>query len=87
MTDAAPGYHLRPIPKGVLGESSKIREELDEFDDAMAQGVKIMALVELSDLYGAVEAVLEQHFPGVSMTDLAAMARVTRRAFVNGRRS
>lgn len=87
MTETAPGYHLTPIVKGTLGESTKIREELDEFDDAMAQGVRIMALVELSDLYGAVEAVLEHQFPGVTMADLAAMARVTQRAFVNGRRS
>ena len=50
----SPGYHLRKIAKGSPGEASKIKEELEEFLDAVDQGVKIMALVELSDLYGAI---------------------------------
>lgn len=87
MTDAfIPGYHLRPITRGELGETSKLREELDELDDAIAQGVGIMAEVELSDLYGAFEALLARHFPHRTMDDLARMAAVTRRAFANGRR-
>jgi hypothetical protein len=81
-----PGYHTRPIEKGVLGEPSKIREEVDEFIDACAQGVKVMALVELSDLIGAVGAYLTKHHPGVSIDDLLAMSHVTERAFRNGRR-
>lgn len=82
-----PGYHLRPIAKGVLGEPSKIREELDELEEALEQGVKIMAEVELADLYGAVEAVLRRHFPHLTMDDLARMSAVTQRAFNNGRRT
>lgn len=82
-----PGYHLRPITKGTLGELSKIREELDELEESMEQGVKIMATVELADMYGAIEAFLEQHFPDLDMADLAKMAAVTRRAFDNGRRT
>jgi hypothetical protein len=66
-----PGYHLRPIPKGVLGEPSKIREELDEYEEAIEQEVTIMALVELADLYGAMEALLEKHLPTVSMDTLS----------------
>lgn len=50
------GYHLRKIPKGVLGEESKIIEEWLEFLDAEEQGSKIMMMVELADMYGAVEA-------------------------------
>jgi hypothetical protein len=42
------GYHLRPISKGVLGEASKIQEELDELLDAEAQQNKILAMVELT---------------------------------------
>lgn len=81
-----PGYHLQPITRGVLGETSKIREELDELEDAMRQGVSIMALVELSDLYGAIEALLAKHFQGTAMDDLARMAAVTARAFKSGAR-
>jgi phosphoribosyl-ATP pyrophosphohydrolase len=58
-----PGYHTRPIEKGVLGEPSKIMEEAMEFIDACAQGVKVMALVELSDMMGAVQAYLAKHHP------------------------
>lgn len=78
------GYHLRDIKKGILGEPSKIREELEELEDALEQDVKIMALVELSDIYGAVEAVALKL--GVTMEDLAKMSEVTKRAFREGQR-
>lgn len=79
-----PGYHLQPIEKGILGDPSKIREELNELEDAIAQGVKIMIHCELADPYGALEAVAEKH--GLSMSDLVAMSDVTKRAFKNGHR-
>ena len=81
-----PGYHLVHIEKGVLGELSKIREEVEELEDAAAQGVKVMELVELSDLIGAVKAYLIKHHPSSTLADLEAMAEVTSRAFRNGRR-
>lgn len=81
-----PGYHLTEIPKGELGQLSKIQEELDELKDAEAQSVKIMQLVEASDLLGALIAWLEKYHHGVSIWDLLAMSGVTRRAFENGRR-
>lgn len=84
--EKGPGYHLRPIAKGELGELSKLDEELDELHDAAAQGVKIMELVELSDLYGAMRLYLERHHPGTTMADLEKMNDVTRRAFLNGHR-
>lgn len=80
------GYHLQDIEKGVLGEASKIKEEIDEFLDAEAQGVSVMALVELSDAYGAISAFLARNHPSITMDDLSEMSRVTRRAFVNGHR-
>lgn len=49
-----PGYHLKEIPKGEFGEFSKVLEENFEYEDAMNQGCFLMALLELSDLYGAV---------------------------------
>lgn len=55
------GYHLATINKGVLGELSKVREEVEEAMDAQAQGVKIMLLVELSDMIGAMKAVAEKN--------------------------
>lgn len=81
-----PGYHLEEIPKGTLGELSKIQEELYELADAQKQGVKIMELVELSDLVGAIIAYIEKHHAGVDLVDLMRMSAVTRRAFENGKR-
>lgn len=80
------GYHIQKIEKGVIGEISKIQEELDELKDAQNQGVKIMELVELADLIGAVELYLEKHHPNTTLEDLITMKDVTRRAFENGRR-
>lgn len=82
-----PGYHLRPIEKGVFGEASKIREEAEELVESLEQGARIMALNELADLYGAMEDLLTRAFPDFTMQDLAQMAAITRRAFQNGRRS
>lgn len=80
------GYHLTEIEKGVLGESSKILEEVLELRDAETQGCKVMALVELSDLVGAIKHYLAKHHPDTRLIDLEIMANITRRAFDNGRR-
>lgn len=82
-----PGYHVRKIARGVTGETSKILEEVEELIDAQKQGVKLMELIELSDLMGAVEAYLAKYHPGTTMHDLSMMSKVTRRAFLNGHRS
>jgi len=87
MSTPLPGYHLVPITKGQLGEISKIREELQELTDAETQGARIMALIELSDLLGAVKAYLTNHYPGFELSDLETMAAITARAFQNGARS
>lgn len=81
-----PGYHLREIAKGVLGEPSKIAEEHAEFQDAVEQGAIVMALVELGDLVGAMKAWLAKRAPGITLDDLETQAEITKRAFVNGRR-
>jgi len=88
MTNKAqgPGYHLTQIPKGVIGESSKILEEIYELIDAENQDCRLMALIELSDLYGAITLYLEKHYPGITMADLAKMSSITQRAFINGAR-
>lgn len=79
-----PGYHLVPIGKGRFGEISKIREELDELEDAAVQDSKILQMVELSDIYGAMEAYAEKI--GTSMEEIQKMSAITKRAFVNGKR-
>lgn len=79
------GYHLNEIPKGQLGESSKIMEELLELQDAEAQDNKILALVELADIYGAINLYLQKHFM-LSMEDLKKMSDATARAFKDGSR-
>lgn len=53
------GYHMYPIPKGEYGKLSKIVEEAYEVYDAMAQSCRLMMLVELADLAGAIRGYLE----------------------------
>lgn len=79
-----PGYHLVPIKKGKFGEVSKIQEEVDELKDAQEQGSKILQCVELSDLYGAIEAYAESI--GTNMEEIKKMSQITKRAFTNGKR-
>ena len=80
------GYHTKEIKKGVVGEASKIVEEVEEFMDAVQQDASIMALFELTDLYGAIREYLIRHHPGTTMADLEKQADITKRVFVNGHR-
>lgn len=78
------GYHLKKITKGVFGEFSKIKEEVQELEDALNQQSSIMAIMELSDLYGAMRGLLKTKFPSITMKDLEVMSDITERAFING---
>ncbi len=78
---------MRDIPKGIIGESSKILEEVLELQDAEEQDAVIMALVELSDVVGAIELYLANRYPIISLDDLITMSHITQRAFKNGRRT
>lgn len=82
-----PGYHLTEIPRGVYGEISKILEEAAELKDAMEQANKVMVLIELADLIGAIDGYLENYY-GDKMTvdNLITMAFTTKRAFESGHR-
>lgn len=82
-----PGYHQVAIPRGEVGELSKVLEEALEALDAEAQGADIMVLVELADLVGAIKAYLARHHATLTLDDLDAFARITARAFESGRRS
>lgn len=76
-------YHLSKIPHGELGQFSKITEEYFECLDSLEQESKIMLLVELSDLIGAIELYLEKNFSGFSLQDLIIMSNITKRARKN----
>lgn len=78
------GYHVTDIKKGVLGSSSKIQEELDELIDAESQKNKILALNELSDIIGAIDAYLSQNFSEISLKDLIKMSNATKSVFSSG---
>jgi hypothetical protein len=86
VADEPTGYHKAAITRGVFGDDSKIYEEIDEFADALDQGVSIMALVELSDVVGAIAGWLAKHHPSITLEDLLAMSAVTKRAFLANER-
>jgi arginyl-tRNA synthetase len=68
----------------VLAE--KIKEEIEELQDAEKQSNRIMALVELSDIVGAIQGYLERQHPSITMQDLIIMSLATRSAFMDGTR-
>lgn len=79
------GYHKNKIPKGILGEFSKIKEEFLEAEDAIEQSNNIMLLVELSDLIGAIESYCENNH-NITLEDLLIMNKATKNAFKDGTR-
>lgn len=85
------GYSEFPIKKGVLGEISKIEEEYQEFLGAVRQGNRIMSLVEVADLIGAIELYLEAielylEKNNLSIEDALKMSKDTKRSFLEGQR-
>lgn len=79
------GYHTRIINKGTFGDFSKIQEEWEELLDAHEQKAKILELVEISDLYGAIEGYLNKEY-GLSMEDIRVMSNMTVSSFIEGKR-
>ncbi len=83
--DALKGYHLNQIPKAKFGSIEKIEEEFLELKDAVSQGAKIMALVELSDMLGAIKGYIKKEYGDkLTFEDLDKMAEITSRAFESG---
>lgn len=68
------GFHKNIITRGIYGEISKVREELEEAEDAIQQGQTLMLLVELADIIGACAGVAAKH--GLSINDLVAFAQL-----------
>lgn len=79
-------YHQSKIPKGIVGEVSKIKEEVLELEDAMHQRNPVMALVELSDICAAISEFLEKYHPSLKIYDIIVMSEATRSAFKDGSR-
>lgn len=68
-------WHVNPIKKGVLGELSKIQEELDEALDAEQQGQDIMEICELTDIIGACAARAQKKY-GLSLDQLVKFSKL-----------
>ncbi len=79
------GYHKYIIPKGKLGEFSKIEEEFLEAKDGLSQDNPVMVLIELSDMIGAVESYCKKHH-NISLEQLINMTKATQNAFADGTR-
>jgi hypothetical protein len=79
------GYHKQEIFKGILGDSSKIREEFEEFLDAVEQENPILELCELADLLGAIEAYSIKKY-NISLIEIYRMTEATVSAFKEGER-
>lgn len=79
------GYHKFNIQKGVLGEYSKITEEIQELEDAKLQDANVLVICELCDLIGAIEAYAEKQF-NLSLDDLIKMKEMTKQSFQEGKR-
>lgn len=72
-------YHKAIIAKHAHGSALKLIEESQEYIDALASGNKIMASVELADLYG--EVIKQAQSLGLGDQDLKVMANTTKNAF------
>lgn len=78
-------YHKKEIPKGVLGEASKITEEYHEFMDAHEQGSPVLELCELADMVGAIDMYVKKRY-NIDFSDLFKMTKATQSAFIEGKR-
>lgn len=75
------GYHVTAIKKSGVLSPYKLVEESIEFVDALASGNRIMAMVELSDLYGMVKQMANRL--NVTIEDIDAMSKATTDAFTS----
>lgn len=78
-------YHKLSIHKHLIGSPYKIQEEFLEYIDAIATGNKIMAVQELSDLYGCLKIEVEKY--RLTMEDLEVMSDLTAKVFQDGTRT
>lgn len=69
-------FHELPIRKGIYGEISKIQEEVDEAIDSSVRGHRVMLLLELADIIGAIDGMLLKQFPEFTTEDLLKFVRL-----------
>ena len=79
------GYHRLEIPKHSVESPFKILEEFTEYIDSISSGNKIMAIQELSDLYGCLENEISKY--NMNMKDLKTMSDTTKKVFSEGSRT
>lgn len=77
-------YHISEIPKGVIGEFSKITEEYEELLDAHNQKDSILELCEITDLIGAIEEYLKNF--NITLEDAIKFSNKTKQAFKENKR-
>lgn len=70
-------YHTIFIPKGKLSHESKITEEYLEFMDSLSQNNIVMALLELSDIIGAIELFANKY--NITLCDLITMVELRKK--------
>ena len=85
MKQVQTGYHRREIPKGELGEFSKITEEFTELYDAVEQQNSVLELCEMADLIGAIKHYSENHY-NIGLNKLIQFMECTENAFKSGKR-
>jgi len=76
MTTVKWKFHEKEIKKGILGELSKIQEELDEALEAEGRNQDLLLILELADIIGAVGLVSEKY--GISLDQLVTFAKLRR---------
>lgn len=77
-------YHKLKIHKHSVDSPYKLQEEFLEYIDALATGNKVMAIQELSDLFGCIENEVQKF--GMSVDDLKVMSDLTKEVFESGTR-
>ena len=77
-------YHKLKIHKHHHNSPYKLLEEFTEYIDSIATGNKIMALQELSDIYGCLEN--EVNKLNYNISDLKVMSDLTKQVFQEGTR-
>lgn len=75
-------YHKLKIHKHNINSIFKIQEEFYEYVDAVATKNPVMAVQELSDLYGCIENEVVKY--GMSVDDLKVMSDLTKSVFNSG---
>lgn len=78
-------YHKLSIHKHNHKSPFKLQEEVLEYLDAISSNNKIMAIQELSDLYGCLENEISKF--GLTIEDLKIMSDTTKQVFEKGTRT